>query len=65
MSDTTQTPPPLLCSVAEMRTMLGGIGATKAADLIRTSAVETVRLGARRLVKLESIYALVANGGAA
>jgi hypothetical protein len=57
-------PNPLVCSVKDMRAMLGGIGTTKAADLIRTGAVESVRIGARRMVKLESIRALVEKGGA-
>ena len=57
------TPSPLVCSVDEMRVMLGGIGTTKAFDLLRTGAVESVRIGARRMVKLESIHQFIENGG--
>lgn len=59
------SPAPLVCSVEEMRAMLGGIGTTKAFDLLRTGAVESVRIGARRLVKLDSIRQFIANGGTA
>lgn len=57
------TPSPLVCSVDEMQAMLGGIGTTKAFDLLRTGAVESVRIGARRMVKLESIHQFIENGG--
>jgi len=57
------TPAPLVCSVDEMRAMLGGIGTTKAFDLLRTGAVESVRIGARRMVKLDSIRQFIENGG--
>lgn len=57
------SPLPLVCSVDEMRAMLGGIGTTKAFDLLRTGAVESVRIGARRMVKLESIHQFIENGG--
>ena len=56
-------PAPLLCSVDEMRAMLGGIGTTKAFDLLRTGAVESVRIGARRMVKLDSIRQFIESGG--
>ena len=64
MKNSHQTlPAPLLCSVDEMRAMLGGIGTTKAFDLLRTGAVESVRIGARRMVKMDSIHQFIANGG--
>ncbi len=56
-------PVPLVCSVDEMRAMLGGIGTTKAFDLLRTGAVQSVRIGARRMVKLDSIHRFIENGG--
>jgi len=57
------TPAPLVCSVDEMRAMLGGIGTTKAFDLLRNGAVESVRIGSRRMVKLDSIHQFIASGG--
>lgn len=54
---------PLVCSVDEMRAMLGGIGTTKAFDLLRTGAVESVRIGARRMVKMDSIRRFIEQGG--
>ena len=60
---TPSNPTPLVCSVDEMRAMLGGIGTTKAFDLLRTGAVDSVRIGARRMVKLDSIHRFIANGG--
>jgi hypothetical protein len=60
---TPNNPVPLVCSVDEMRSMLGGIGTTKAFDLLRTGAVESVRIGARRMVKLDSIHRFIDNGG--
>ena len=56
-------PTPLVCSVDEMRTMLGGIGTTKAFDLLRMGAVESVRIGARRMVKMDSIRRFIEQGG--
>lgn len=60
---TSNNPVPLVCSVDEMRVMLGGIGTTKAFDLLRMGAVESVRIGARRMVKLNSIHSFIENGG--
>ena len=56
-------PLPLVCSVDEMRAILGGIGTTKAFDLLRTGAVESIRIGARRMVKLDSVHRFIENGG--
>lgn len=44
--------------VPEMCQMLG-IGPTKAAELIRTGAVESVLLGKTRLISVRSIHALI------
>lgn len=62
-SASTSAPPPLVCSVDEMRAMLGGIGTTKAFELLKVGAVQSVRIGARRMVKLDSIHQFIANGG--
>jgi hypothetical protein len=56
-------PAPLVCSVDEMRAMLGGIGTTKAFDLLRTGAVDSVRIGARRMVKMDSSRRFIEQGG--
>lgn len=56
-------PAPLVCSVDEMRAILGGIGTTKAFDLLRTGAVQSIRIGARRMVKLDSVHRFIDNGG--
>ena len=53
----------IVCSVDEMRAMLGGIGTTKSFELLRTGAIDSVRIGARRMVKLDSIHRFIANGG--
>ena len=59
------TPAPLVCSIRDARVLLGGIGNTKVWQLVQAGELETVRIGARRMVKLDSIRALVAKGGAA
>lgn len=48
----------LTVRIPQMCSMLN-IGPTKAAELIRTGAVESVLLGKTRLVKVSSILALV------
>jgi excisionase family DNA binding protein len=51
---------PALCSVADAARMLG-IGKTKTYSLIDDKLLDTVRIGSRRLVKVESIKRLVAT----
>lgn len=53
---------PVLCSIADAARMLG-IGRTKAYELIDDGALATVSIGARRLVKVDSIKRL-ADGDA-
>lgn len=52
---------PILCSQAEAWTMLA-IGKTKGAELIASNRLETVRIGSRRLVKIDSIRRLAGVG---
>ena len=48
---------PVLCSIADAARMLG-IGKTKTYSLIDEKLLDTVSIGARRLVKVESIRRL-------
>lgn len=48
---------PILCSQAEAWIMLA-IGKTKGAELIASGQLETVRIGARRLVRITSVERL-------
>lgn len=45
---------PVLCSIADAARMLG-IGRTKAYELIDQGVLATIPIGARRLVKVDSI----------
>ena len=47
----------ILCSLAEAGKMLA-IGKTKLGELVSTGQLETVRIGARRLVKIASVRRL-------
>lgn len=47
----------VLCSQAEAGKMLA-IGKTKLSELIATGELETIRIGARRLVKIASVLRL-------
>lgn len=55
-----------LCSVADAARMLG-VGRTKLYDMLAKGELLSMRIGTRRLVKVESIKALIerATGGAA
>ena len=53
---------PVLCSIADAAHTLG-IGKTKAYELITSGTLETIAIGTRRLVKVESIKRL-ADGSA-
>lgn len=57
--------PSILCSVGEAASALS-VGRTFTYSLIKQGRLETVKLGRRTLVKVESIRALIdsANGGA-
>lgn len=48
---------PILCSQAEAGKMLA-IGKTKLGELIAQGELETIRIGARRLVKIASLRRL-------
>lgn len=52
---------PILVSVDDARTMLGGIGRTRTYALISEGKLESVKLGKRRLVMVSSIHALIAE----
>jgi len=48
---------PVLCGRLDAARMLG-LGTTKTDELIATGVLETVRIGARRLVKVASVMRL-------
>lgn len=52
---------PILCSQAEAGKMLA-IGKTKLTELIAEGAIDTVKIGARRLVKISSLKRLAGMG---
>ncbi|GGD61698.1 hypothetical protein GCM10010990_08970 [Croceicoccus mobilis] len=52
------SPEPLLTSKANGRRMLGDIGSTKFDELIASGQVESVKIGSRRLVVIESLRRL-------
>jgi len=55
----------ILCSIADASRILG-IGRTKTYDLLRDGHLTSMQIGSRRLVRVDSIKALVAaSGGAA
>lgn len=58
--------PSILCSVSQAASALS-VGRTFTYGLIKTGRLETVKLGRRTLVKVDSINALIdgAKGGAA
>ncbi len=53
---------PILCSQAEAGKMLA-IGKTKLSELIADGELETIRIGARRLVKIASVKRLAGVEG--
>lgn len=53
-----------LCSVSEAAKMLG-LGRTKIYDMLAKGQISSMRIGSRRLVKVESIKALIERGDAA
>jgi hypothetical protein len=50
---------PMLTDVKNAGLLLGGIGKTKTYELINEGILETVSIGSRRLVTIESIERLV------
>lgn len=54
----------ILCSVIEASKMLG-LGRTKIYDMLAKGQIQSMRIGSRRLVKMESIKALIERGDAA
>ncbi|MBK6708510.1 MAG: helix-turn-helix domain-containing protein [Sphingomonadales bacterium] len=57
---------PYLCSISDAATALG-IGRTKTYEMLNSGELESIQIGTRRLVKLDSIKAFIENasGGAA
>lgn len=53
-----------LCSVSEAAKMLG-VGRTKIYDMLAKGQILSMRIGSRRLVKMDSIKALIERGDAA
>ncbi|PWL18732.1 DNA-binding protein [Falsochrobactrum shanghaiense] len=53
-----------LCSVLDAAKMLG-VGRTKIYDMLAKGQILSMRIGSRRLVKVESIKALIERGDAA
>ena len=55
-----------LCSIAEAAKALG-VGRTKTYEMLKDRELESIQIGTRRLVKLDSIKAFIerATGGAA
>lgn len=54
---------PMLCSIQEAAKMLG-LGRSKTWELVQSGALQTLAIGRRRLVRIDSIRAF-ANGEAA
>lgn len=54
----------ILCSVIEASKMLG-VGRTKIYEMLSKGQILSMRIGSRRLVKMESIKALIELGDAA
>lgn len=54
----------ILCSVSEAAKMLG-VGRTKIYDMLAKGQILSMRIGSRRLVKMDSIKALIERGDAA
>lgn len=56
---------PYLCSISEARRLLG-IGRTKTYQMLAKGELASIQIGTRRLVKMDSIKALIerATGGA-
>lgn len=52
------SPEPLLTSKSNGRRMLGGIGATKFDELIASGQLESVKIGSRRLIVIDSLRRL-------
>ena len=57
-------PEPLLTSKANGRRMLGDIGTTKLDELIASGTIESVKIGARRLLVIASLRRLVSGDAA-
>lgn len=53
-----------LCSVNEAAKLLG-VGRTKIYDMLAKGQILSMRIGSRRLVKMDSIKALIEHGDAA
>lgn len=53
-----------LCSVSDAAIMLG-VGRTKIYDMLAKGQILSMRIGSRRLVKVDSIKSLIERGDAA
>lgn len=53
-----------LCSVSDAAKMLS-VGRTKIYDMLAKGQISSMRIGSRRLVKVDSIKALIEHGDAA
>jgi excisionase family DNA binding protein len=51
---TDQRPPPMLVSIKEARRLIG-VGHTRIYELINAGALETIRIGKRRMVRYSSL----------
>lgn len=49
---------PYLCSISDAATALG-IGRTKTYEMLNSGELESIQIGTRRLVKMESIQAFI------
>ena len=57
---TPEQPPPMLVSIKEARRLIG-VGNTRIYDLINAGALETIRIGKRRMVRYSSLQKLAGS----
>jgi excisionase family DNA binding protein len=57
---TPEQPPPMLVSIKEARRLIG-VGHTRIYDLINAGALETVRIGKRRMIRYSSLQKLASS----
>ncbi len=57
---TPEQPPPMLVSIKEARRLIG-VGHTRIYDLINAGALETVRIGKRRMIRYSSLQKLAGS----
>ena len=54
------TPPPLLCGISQAAAMLG-VGRSTVYELLKDQRLQSVSIGRRRLVRIESLSSLAAG----